>query len=269
MLAMQKLSKQQRLFIRRTIVCLCLSLILYLMVEGALLVVHAITGKSCRPGREDAVAAVRATAFTASGVKDFPGNNTAAPKSAAWFQDAVFIGDSRTQGLENYDGLSGAAYYAIKGLMVDTVYTKQELDINGKKLTVMQAMQRKKFGKIYIMFGINELGWSSMQTFLNDYGTMIDDLRKYQPQAKIYVQSILPVSAQKSASDKIYNNTRINTFNQAIEKLCADRKVRYLTVNKAVSDSGGFLPQEASSDGVHLNSSYCKKWCEYLKAHTD
>ena len=33
-------------------------------------------------------------------------------------------------------------------------------------------------------------------------------------------------------------------------------------------DSGA-LPEEASTDGVHLNKEYCLKWLDYLKSHTN
>ena len=36
----------------------------------------------------------------------------------------------------------------------------------------------------------------------------------------------------------------------------------------AVADSSGYLPAEASTDGVHLNKEYCGKWLDYLKNHT-
>ena len=187
--------------------------------------------------------------------------------SDSYFDDAVFIGNSRTEGLRNYDGLGNATYYAAKGLMVNTALTKPVINLNGKKVTVIDALKQKKFNKVYIMFGLNELGWSSFQTFINDYGKLIDEVKKYEPQSKIYIQSILPVSKEKSQSNNIYTNSKINHYNEELIKLAQKKGVTYLEVNKAISDSQGNLPKEASNDGVHLNSTYCEKWCEYLKAH--
>ncbi|MDF1494339.1 GDSL-type esterase/lipase family protein [Caproiciproducens sp. CPB-2] len=188
---------------------------------------------------------------------------------AGYFDDALLIGDSRTEALRNYDGLDNAAYYAVKGLMVSTIFTKPSIEIRGKKLPVMQALKEKKYGKVYIMLGVNELGWSSFNTFIQDYQKVIDGIKTSQPGAVIYVQSILPVTAKKSGADKVYNNRKIEAYNQAIEEMAAKSKVRYLAVNTAVSDSEGNLPEDASADGVHLNREYCRKWCEYLRAHTN
>lgn len=185
----------------------------------------------------------------------------------SWFDDAVFIGDSRTEGLANYDGLGDAVYYAHKGLTVSTVSTEPVVRIDGQKVAIMQALRKKHFAKIYLMLGVNELGWSSSQTFVEKYASLVDQLKKDQPDAQIYLQSILPVSAKKSESGTVYTNEKIVSYNQAIQKIAGQKKVRYLAVNTAVSDSAGCLPADASTDGVHLNAAYCGKWCAYLRSH--
>ena len=189
-------------------------------------------------------------------------------KPTGTFDHTVLIGDSRTEGLEIYDGLGNAAYYAAKGLTVSTVFTKPVIEVDGKKVTVMQALSQKQFDRVYIMLGVNELGWSSSQTFIQEYGKMIDTVRKDQPKAKIYVQSILPVTAKKAGMDKTYSLKNIVSHNKMIQNMTEEKGVYYLSVDASVSDSKGYLPDDASVDGVHLNSKYCKKWCEFLKKNT-
>ena len=41
-------------------------------------------------------------------------------------------------------------------------------------------------------------------------------VRDAQPDAQIYIQSILPVSTEKSQKDKIYNNEKITQFNDCL-----------------------------------------------------
>ncbi len=263
-----------RLFIRRAIVCVCLATAVYLIAAGAVAMVQAVQreAKSLEPQQPKPTAALPESAgqsppvpSSAAAAAPRVESNAASSKPAGYFDDAVFIGDSRTEGLEIYDGLDNAAYYAVKGLMVNTIFTKPAVEVGGKKLTVMQAISGQKFGKIYIMLGINELGWSSSATFIQDYGKVIDEIKKDQPNAKIYVQSILPVSAKKAQSDKIYSNANIVSHNQMIREMTVKKGVAYLDVASAVSDSKGNLPEKASVDGVHLNQEYCKKWCEYLR----
>lgn len=192
----------------------------------------------------------------------------APPAEPGDYSDAAFIGDSRTEALKTYGLLNGATYYTYKGLKVDTVFTEPYIDEGGTKMTVMDAIARHQYKRVYIMLGVNELGWVSTDIFIDDYGKIIDELKKTQPDATIYVQSILPVSAKKSEQDSIYNNPRINEFNALIEQMAKDKGATYLRVNEALMDESGSLPADASTDGVHPNIDYCRKWTAYLDANS-
>jgi lysophospholipase L1-like esterase len=185
-----------------------------------------------------------------------------------YFSDALFIGDSRTQGLLLYSNLGNASYYAARGLTVEQAFKKPVVDAGGGKLTVSDALDRRAFGKVYLMFGLNELGWNSADKFIETYGTLLDRVKETQPDAVIYVQAIMPVSAWKSEKDPVHNNSNILRFNEMILQLAEDKGVVYLNVGESVSDGAGVLPDEASSDGIHLNKKYCIKWEEYLRTHT-
>lgn len=293
---MENHKKKRRLILRRAVVCLVLAGVLLLLgfgvVKGTGALMRMAEGgaasaavSSSPPSAVSFRTASSAVSSAAPAVSRAEEVSSAPPPSSAasaasvsppapgtpapdgWFRDAVFVGDSRTEGLQNFDGLDGATYYAVKGLMVDTIYTKQAVRDGSSKITVMQALQKKKFRKVYIMLGVNELGWSSFATFISDYGKVIDDIKKYQPGTRVYLQAILPVTAQKSTSSSIYNNPRIVNSNGAIRDLAKKKQVFYLAVDEAVKDASGALPPGATVDGVHLNAAYCKKWCEYLKLH--
>ncbi len=178
----------------------------------------------------------------------------------------AFIGDSRTQGFLMYTGLKDVVDYTYIGLMVDTAVTKEFVKASGgKKVTILEDMKTKDIDTVYIMLGINELGWSYSQVFVKYYGNLIDEIRKVKPNCKIYVQSIIPVTKEKSDSDDIYNNNNIRKYNELIKKLAQDKNVTYLDVASYLADSSGNLPLSASTDGVHVNKEYCLKWYEYLK----
>lgn len=235
-------------------------------------------------GVSDIVSAVSETASEPEAVSSEEAASSAAQDSAADsmssavseappaepgdYSDAAFIGDSRTEALKTYGLLNGATYYTYKGLKVDTVFTEPYIDEGGTKMTVMDAIARHQYKRVYIMLGVNELGWVSTDIFIDDYGKIIDELKKSQPDAAIYVQSILPVSAKKSEQDSIYNNPRINEFNALIEQMAKDKGATYLRVNEALMDESGSLPADASTDGVHPNIDYCRKWTAYLDANS-
>lgn len=185
-----------------------------------------------------------------------------------YFDDAVFIGDSRTEGMLLYTGLSNAIIYTKKGLMVDTVFTMPAIKKNGERISVMDALRQTEFGKVYIMLGINETGWPYHEVFIKKYGNIIDEIKKINPEAIIYVQQILPVTDKVSQTHSYVKNEKINEYNELIRDMAAEKEIYYIDVGKAVSDENGCLPEDASVDGIHLTKAYCEKWLEYIKTHT-
>ena len=135
----------------------------------------------------------------------------------SYFDDAVFIGDSRTEGLIINTGLSNATSYVYKGLMVDTVFTKPAVNQDGKKRSVMDAMKSTQFSKVYIMLGINETGWVYSQILQSKYGDIIDGIREINPGAVIYIQGIIPVSSKVSSTHRYITNAKINEYNIDLE----------------------------------------------------
>ncbi len=193
------------------------------------------------------------------------------PESGAvdrsYFSDALFIGNSRSEGFKLYSELDNATYFVYKGLSVETVNTKEVITApDGTQQTVMNALKQKQFGKVYIMLGINELGWTNTNAFIQKYGALVDAVKKYNPNAIVYVQSILPVSDKKNG-DPIYNNENINKFNSLIQDMVNQKQVYYVNSAESVMKDG-LLIHEASSDGVHLNKKYCMVWRDYLMTHT-
>lgn len=190
------------------------------------------------------------------------------PAEDSYFDNVVFVGNSRTQGFVLYAGLSNITAYTDKGLTVETAATKEIVPAAGGKQTVLEALGENDSCKaVYMMFGINELGWSYENVFIEKYANLVDVIQQNHPDVEIYLQSILPVGKTRSEADRYVNNTRIQEFNEMIQQLAADKKVYYLNVWEAVADEEGALPEEAAADGVHLRKPYCQKWLEYLKTH--
>lgn len=193
------------------------------------------------------------------------------PESASvglpYFGDALFIGDSRTEGFMMYAEVNNATYYTYKGLSVDTVATKEFIPgPDGSKQTVMDALKNRQFAKVYVMLGVNELGWAYPNIFIERYGRLIDAVKANNPGAIVYVQSILPVS-QVKAGDAVYNNENINKFNALIQAMVQEKQVYYVNPAEAVMQDG-WLAADAATDGVHLNKKYCIIWRDYLMTHT-
>ena len=135
------------------------------------------------------------------------------------------------------------------------------------ELPLLDALAALDCGKIYIMLGINELGWNGTETFRTQSTELIQRLQKDHPDAEIVIQSILPVSAEKDAEGRYVNNGRIKEYNQVWLELAEEFDVAYLNVAEGVAGEDGLLPSELCYDGVHLNKAGCQMWLDYLRTH--
>ena len=198
-----------------------------------------------------------------------------APETAAvddsWFDDVVFMGDSRTDGLRLYGGIPGADFIESTGITVFDVGTKQSIRIDGQKYTMMQALGLKQYGKVYVMLGVNELGYFNDQAFADAYSQMVDDIRAIQPNAVIYLQNLVSVNPEKcKANNQPYyvTNEKIAVYNDIIADIAEEKHAVLVDVNAALVDETGILPGSGTTDGVHFTKDYYVKWYDYLKIHT-
>lgn len=235
-----------------------------------------------RPAASE-TAAPPSTLSSAEAAPPLPPETTAEPETAydytapvpqspavekSYFDDAVFIGDSLTEELILTTSLSNTTVYAYKGLMVDTAFTKAVIRQGGQKVSVMDALAATDFAKVYIMFGINETGWVYSNIFQEKYGAIIDRIREINPDAVIYIQSILPVSQSVSSTHSYITNDRIDEYNGLLRQLAEEKQVYYVDVRQAVMGEDGALPEDAAPDGIHPVRAYCEQWLSYLQEHT-
>ena len=128
-------------------------------------------------------------------------------------------------------------------------------------------MQLKQYGKIYIMFGINELGSCTRERFGAEYLRVLTRIRELQPNAILFVQGMMRVTAAKSTTDPTYNNVNINMRNALLATIDNHHDVFYLEMNDAVCDENGDLNGEYTFDDVHLKARYYDLWVDYLMEH--
>lgn len=180
-----------------------------------------------------------------------------------YLTDALFIGDSRTEGLMEYGGVSGATFFATAGMSVFKL-DKQKLSIMGVgNVTLSELLQKKHFEKIYLMLGINEAGypWDSI---IEQYTNVVEEIEQAQPDATIFLCANLHVTKKKSEEEKYINNTTINRINEMIADVAREKNMYYIDVNECFDDAEGNLEQDLSSDNVHIYGKYYKKWIDWI-----
>lgn len=185
------------------------------------------------------------------------------------FSDAVFIGNSLTVGLSMNCGKPQATFYASTGLNVQTVWNSETIKLdNGEMGTAIEALKQKQFSRVFVMFGINEVGWPYWDAFRSQYEDVINKIRQLQPSALIYIESVLPVSALAVNTNEVFTNANIDALNEVIKEAAQNTGATYLDVNSQLKDASGSLPLAASTDGIHLVKDYCMIWLKYLADNT-
>lgn len=188
----------------------------------------------------------------------------------SYFSDALFIGDSRTDGFRDYSSLKDvASFWAKESLSVFNVLDKSlPLYTAGTwedSQTLEEVLAGHSYGKIYICMGINEIGMPTTVTYVEKYKALLEMIREKEPDAILYIEGNMHVSKAFSSSDPVTNNVNLVERNAAIATLANGRDIFYLDMNPAVCDENGDLREELSGDGVHLKASAYELWADFLR----
>lgn len=181
-----------------------------------------------------------------------------------YFSDALFIGDSRTDGLWLYSTPGACKHYSGTSM---TIFKIMDTDAEAYGFTGLRNLLKgMQFGKIYIMFGINECGYDTGK-FAEKYREVVEEIRSYQPDALIYIQSICYVTQKHETKYPVFSTANIKEKNEAIKVLANDKDIFYLEINDCLNDGTDHLPSDYTGDGVHLKANYYRYWHDYLLEH--
>ena len=180
----------------------------------------------------------------------------------SWFDDALFIGESRTAGLQGYGRLGNADYFCGEGLTVYGVMAIQASDENFTEQSLAGLFSQKQYGKIYIHLGINELG-GNLDSYVVRYQKLIDEIRQLQPEACIILQSVLALGEGYSTKSW-FSRESIQDINNRIRTLAEANGLHFSDVNQIMTNEEGYLIEEFTFDGCHLYPASYEKWAQWL-----
>lgn len=191
---------------------------------------------------------------------------------ADFLTDAVFAGDSVMSHFywkvpvydkENFgesDFLVAVSYSAREAL-------KEVSDIHpmykGEQRPIWESMKLIGPKRVFLFFGLNDIGVSGVEGFAENYKTLIGNVREAVPEAKLYVISTTPMRAD--CEGKNLNNANITAANGLMQAYCAENNIGYIDVASLLMDDTGALNTEYS-DGtnVHLTTPAYEMWRDAL-----
>lgn len=253
--------RQQIYMIRRACALGILLLILILIISGI---------KSCGSDNKvkgPVVTVIPAVTLAPEGVTASPGpigNVTRADINQSYYANSCFIGNSVIESMEIYELLDDTEYFARIGLNVSDA---AKLAMDNSNVPVIDELNKgKKYNRIFMMFGENELNWPSIDTFKSAYISLIKKAQKYQPTAKIYLMAITPISKTADKEQKEgATKEGILQFNEYIEKIAKETGTIYADVYTALADKDGFLPEGVATDGIHFEKDYYTKCLVFMQ----
>lgn len=189
-----------------------------------------------------------------------------APVGDDYFSDAIFIGQSLVGGMRMFTDALPTAEIAYSDSASVANGTGQRLNFAGGVSTLNDILSEKQYGKIYLQFGLNELGFSAQNAFYTYYADLVADIRALQPNAIIYLMSVLPVSQSVDANG-VYTNAGVGRYNQNIMQIVSENRIFYIDI-AAPFTAGVVLNPEHTDTGLNLKVSSYSLWREYILSHT-
>ena len=180
-----------------------------------------------------------------------------------WFDDVLFIGDSRTVGLREYARLGNADYFCSVGLTVFGVTSARLSDENFSETDLEGLLSERKYNKIYISLGLNECG-APHDLLMEAYGSLMDTIRRHQPHAVIILEGMITVSRRKAATKWYFGIDNLQKINRRMEELADGVQVLYIDANELFADEEGYLPPDLTPDGCHFYISGYQEWADWL-----
>lgn len=184
-----------------------------------------------------------------------------------YFSDALFIGDSRTIGMQQSQLLPASCYYAKTGIGIGDILSERIVNEGGYMTSVADALSRHSFGKVYIMIGINDISRGDVDWFLEQYQKILDTVARTQPHAIVYIQANIPMSYGKQDLNGTLNNRNLALRNEASSTLADSKTVFYLDISQVYADAYGNLASLYTRDGLHVKPDHYALWVDYLLHH--
>lgn len=133
----------------------------------------------------------------------------------------------------------------------------------GESKQLWENMKLIEPDRIFLFFGLNDIGITGVDKFIENYGILLTNIREVDPDVKVYIISITPMRAD--CEKKTLNNARITETNGRIQEFCAENDLGYIDVASILMDDTGALNVEYS-DGtnVHLTKAAYQLWKDVL-----
>ena len=127
--------------------------------------------------------------------------------------------------------------------------------------------------KVFIMAGTTGIKFQSERVFTEKYNLLVDSIIHAVPNAKIYLQSFLPVNPSMLGKSWLYNEgklrgEKIKKFNDIIKKTANEKGCIYVDLYNLYAVDG-IMPADLTRDGVHLFPESYDRWADEIRKYIE
>lgn len=182
----------------------------------------------------------------------------------SWFDDALFIGDSRTYGLKAMGRLGQADYFCAGSLTVFSAMSNHLSDRNFYSTNLEGLLKSKTYGKVYIHLGLNELA-GGVDMVMEGYQALVDMVIEYQPDAVIIIQACMTMKEWMGQKPE-FAIEKFRELNRRLEELAKSdpERFRFCDTNAWAAGEDGYIRSEIACDGCHLYGANYTEWAQFI-----
>ncbi len=193
----------------------------------------------------------------------------------AYFDDAVFIGDSVMLGYRNYamrrpdtwlsrvQFLCSGSYSTSNALQPVSSSSIHPL-YAGQQRPIWESIAMMGVKKVFICFGLNDLNISGIEGACENYRTIVANIKALTPDAEIHLISMTYTLA--GAGKGKLRNDNIRLFNDALVQLTAENGWGFVNLAPHLADANGDLaPAYCSDNYVHLTTAAYDVWSQVMR----
>lgn len=171
-----------------------------------------------------------------------------------YFENTVFMGDSITEGLSEFDIVNKYNVFGFKG---DTVVKAMDhidkiKNLNPKNLVLLYGMND------VIAFGGTSDGKT---TFKDKYSTLVNELKSKFKDVNIFLISPLPVRPNAANTNKYLTENNINQFRECVKEVATKADVKYIDMVSLANEQNNLY----EPDGIHFKYEFYPIWLDYIK----
>lgn len=192
-----------------------------------------------------------------------------AEEETNFFDDAVFIGDSVTLMLQNYQlstNALGKAQFLVQGSysVYHAVHNTMQVSYRGSSMRLPEAVAATGAKKAFIMLGANDIGAYGIEKTMKNWETVLTRIREKAPDIEIYIQSMTPVWTGGEMGK--LNNPNADEYNKALKAFAEENGCIFVDIAPYMKDATGGLATEYCSDKyIHLTFAGAQVWVQALK----